>query len=127
MALPISLTATTTTRSRREFNFQWEPSAGIGGRLNPGTGGHYAAWIYPETSTGGSNILRLIKFQSYSSFSYLGVSGPIAEVSLPAVGTGFHTVKLAFLWNRIAVYFDGNLMITAPDQEATPYLNGSAI
>jgi hypothetical protein len=100
---------------------------GIGGRLNPGTGGHYAAWIYPETSTGGSNILRLIKFQSYSSFSYLGVSGPIAEVSLPAVGTGFHTVKLAFLWNRIAVYFDGNLMITAPDQEATPYSNGSVI
>jgi hypothetical protein len=100
---------------------------GIGGRLNPATGGHYAAWIYPETSTGGSNVLRLIKFQSYSSFSYLGVAGPIAEVNLPAVGTGFHTVKLAFLWNRIAVYFDGNLMITVPDQEVTPYLSGSAI
>ena len=100
---------------------------GIGGRLNPATGGHYAAWIYPENSTGGSNVLRLIKFQSYSSFSYLGSFGPIAEVNLPAVGTGFHTVKLAFLWNRIAVYFDNNLMITAPDQEATPYLSGSAI
>jgi VCBS repeat-containing protein len=100
---------------------------GIGGRLNPATGGHYAAWIYPENSTGGSNVLRLIKFQSYSSFSYLGVPGPIAEVNLPAVGTGFHTVKLAFLWNRIAVYFDGTLMISALDQEATPYLSGSPI
>jgi hypothetical protein len=100
---------------------------GIGGRLNLGTGAHYAAWIYPETSTGGSNVLRLIKFQSYSSFSYLGVSGPIAEVNLPAVGTNFHTVKLAFLWNRIAVYFDGNLMISAPDQEVTPLLSGSVI
>ena len=100
---------------------------GIGGRLNPATGSHYAAWIYPENSTGGSNVLRLIKFQSYSSFSYLGVGGPIAEVNLPAVGTNFHTVKLAFLWNRIAVYFDGNLMITAPDQEVTPLLSGSAI
>src|SRR5262249_41106129 len=100
---------------------------GIGGRLNPATGGHYAAWIYPENSTGGSNVLRLIKFQNYSTFSYLGVGGPIAEVNLPAVGTGFHTVKLAFLWNRIAVYFDGTLMISVPDQEATPYLSGSAI
>jgi hypothetical protein len=100
---------------------------GIGGRLNPATGSHYAAWIYPENSTGGSNVLRLIKFQSYSSFSYLGVAGPIAEVNLPSVGTGFHTVKLAFLSNRIAAYFDGNLMITVPDQEATPYLSGSAI
>jgi VCBS repeat-containing protein len=100
---------------------------GLGGRLNPGVGSHYAAWIYPENSPGGSNILRLIKFQSYSTFSYLGVGGPIAEVNLPPVGTNFHTVKLAFLWNRIAVYFDGNLMITAPDQEVTPLLNGSVI
>jgi VCBS repeat-containing protein len=100
---------------------------GIGGRLNPATGGHYAAWIYPENSAGGSNVLRLIKFQNYSTFSYLGVNGPIAQVPLAAVGTGFHTVKLAFLANQIAVYLDGNLMITAPDQEASPYLSGSAV
>ena len=98
---------------------------GIGGRLTPGTGAHYGAWIYPDNSSGGPNILRLIKFQNYSSFSYLGTSGPIAQANLPPVGTNFHTLKLAFLANRIAVYFDGVLVISAIDQEATPYLAGS--
>ena len=98
---------------------------GLGGRLNPATGAHYAAWIYPENSPGGSNVLRLVKFQNYTTFGYQGVSGPMAEVKLPAVGTNFHTVKLGFFWNRIAVYFDGVLMINVADQEASPYLNGS--
>src|SRR5215469_16038141 len=39
---------------------------GLGGRLTPGTGAHYGAWIYPENSTGGSNLLRLIKFQAFT-------------------------------------------------------------
>lgn len=98
---------------------------GIGGRLNPITGAHYAAWIYPDNSSGGPNILRLIKFQNYSTFSYQGIGGPIAQTNLPPVGTNFHTVKLAFFANQIAVYFDGVLVISAADQEATPYLSGS--
>jgi len=98
---------------------------GLGGRLDPATGSHYAAWIYPDNSPGGTNLLRLIKFQNYSTFSYLGVSGPIAEVNLPPVGTNFHTLKLAFLWNQIAVYFDSTLMVTATDLEASPLLSGS--
>src|SRR5947208_6810889 len=28
---------------------------GLGARLNPLTGAHYAAWVYPESSPGGSN------------------------------------------------------------------------
>lgn len=102
-------------------------AGGVGGRLDPVTGSHYAAWIYPDNSAGGSDILRLIKFQNYSTFSYLGVGGPIVETNLPPVGNNFHTVKLAFLGNQIAVYYDGALTITAADQEATPLLNGSVI
>jgi Bacterial Ig domain/Putative Ig domain len=98
---------------------------GLGGRLDPNTGAHYGAWIYPDNSSGGPNILRLIKFQNYSSFSYQGVGGPIAQANLPPVGTNFHTLKMAFLANRIAVYFDGALVISTTDQEAMPYLSGS--
>src|SRR5215475_8756818 len=47
---------------------------GLAGRLNPTTGTHYAAWIYPENSPGGSNVLRLLKFQNYTSFSYQGTA-----------------------------------------------------
>jgi hypothetical protein len=35
---------------------------GIGGRLDPTTGAHYAAWIYPDGSGGGPNVLKLFKF-----------------------------------------------------------------
>src|SRR5882724_10983774 len=45
---------------------------GLAGRLNPTTGTHYGAWVYPENSPGGSNMLRLLKFQNYTTFGYLG-------------------------------------------------------
>src|SRR5437763_12256517 len=35
---------------------------GVGGRLNPATGARYSAWVYPENSPGGSNVLKLFKF-----------------------------------------------------------------
>src|SRR5262249_37435684 len=41
---------------------------GLGGRLNPANGAHYAAWIYPDNSPGGSRILRLVKFQNWNAF-----------------------------------------------------------
>src|SRR5206468_280433 len=50
--------------------------------------------------------------------------------------TALTTYALAYITNsyntysvqeRVPVYFDNNLMTTAPDQEATPYLSGSAI
>src|SRR6266403_1106904 len=56
---------------------------GLAGRLNPSTGTHYAAWVYPENSPGGSNVLKLIKFQNWSTFGYNGSGGaPIQQVSL---------------------------------------------
>jgi hypothetical protein len=105
---------------------------GLGGRLNPATGAHYGAWIYPENSAGGppggSAVLKLIKFQDFGNFAYNGTNGiPITQVNLSSVGTNFHTVKLAFLFNQIAVYFDGTLVISVADTDPQPYLSGSVI
>src|SRR5689334_7724654 len=72
---------------------------GLGGRLNPATGAHYAAWIYPDHSTSfrGGNLLALIKFQDWNNWGYQGISFvPMQQVALPGVGTGQHTLKLAF-------------------------------
>ena len=99
---------------------------GIGSCFDSASGAHYAAWVYPENSTGGSNLLRLVKFKSYSSFDYNGIGGAyMAQTNLAAVGTGFHTVKLAVKGNRVAAYFDGVLMISTTDVEAQPFAGGS--
>src|SRR5205085_7463370 len=91
---------------------------GIGARLNPLTGEHYAAWIYPENSTGGSNVLKLIKFQSYTNFAYQGTPAlPIQQVNLAQVGTNFHTLSLTVKSNQLAVSFDGVVLISATDTE----------
>jgi hypothetical protein len=98
---------------------------GVGGRLNPVTGSHYAAWIYPENSPGGSSVMKLVKFQSWSSYGYNNSSFAVmAQAALPSVGTNFHDVKLAFSSNQIAAYFDGVAMINTSDVEPTPYLSG---
>jgi hypothetical protein len=98
---------------------------GLGGRLNSASGAHYGAWVYPEGSPGGSSVLKLIKFQDWAHFGYNNSSGvPIQQVSLPSVGTNWHTVKLTFTTNQISVYYDANLMTTATDVEAQPYTNG---
>jgi hypothetical protein len=73
---------------------------GIGGRLNPATGEHYAAWVYPENSPGGSNVLVLIRFTNWTTWA------PLASQPLASVGTTNHTVKLALNSNHIDVYFD---------------------
>jgi hypothetical protein len=99
---------------------------GLGGRLNPTTGAHYGAWIYPENSAGGSHVLKLVKFQSWTTWSYNGTSyNPMQQVTLASVSTNWHTVKLAFIGTRIAVYFDGAPIISMNDTEPTPYLNGA--
>src|SRR5258708_8380868 len=99
---------------------------GLAGRLNPTTGTHYAAWIYPENSTGGSNMLRLLKFQNYPAFGYLGTPfSAVASTNLAAVGTGFHTLRMDFSTNRIIVYLDGVAQLNTQDTEATYYTNGA--
>jgi hypothetical protein len=98
---------------------------GLGGRLNPLTGAHYAAWIYPENSPGGDRQLKLIKFQNWTSFGYNGVGGvPILQVALPSVGTNWHTLKVAFQGNQISVFLDGNQMMSVTDAEAQPLTSG---
>ena len=98
---------------------------GLGGRVNPVTGAHYAAWIYPEGSAGGSSVLKLIKFQNWASFGYNNSSyTPMQTVSLAGVGTNWHTLKLAFHNSRVAVYFDGNQVMSVADIEPQPFLSG---
>ena len=98
---------------------------GIGSRLNRNTGAHYAAWIYPEGSPGGSSVLKLVKFQTWTSWGYNGASfTPMQQVSLPSVGTNWHTLKLGCYGNQISVSYDGTVYINTTDTEATPYLIG---
>ncbi len=98
---------------------------GLGARLDPVSGRHYAAWLYPETSPGGSNLVRLLKFQSWGAFGYSNVAGaPMRQVSVPAVGTNWHTLKLLCYDGRLAVYYDGRQIINMVDTEPQAYTSG---
>jgi hypothetical protein len=98
---------------------------GIGSRVNRNTGAHYGAWVYPEGSPGGSSMLKLVKFQTWTTWSYNGASfTPMQQVSVPGVGTNWHTVKLGCFGNQISVSYDGTVYISMTDTEATPYLTG---
>ncbi|CAH2031347.1 Ig-like domain-containing protein [Trichlorobacter ammonificans] len=109
-----------------EAQFQFPSGAfggGIGGKLNPGTGEHYGAWIYPDGSIGGSNTLKLVKFRSWTGWS----GTPMGQVNLSSVGTGWHTVKLVFSGTRIQVYYDDTLKIDVTDNNfdsRAPYGTG---
>ena len=91
---------------------------GLATRLNPATGARYAAWIYPEGSPGGSSVLKLLEFQNWTSFTL------ILQTNLPGVGTNWHTLKLAARGNKIAIHYDGALMLNWSDTEPAPLLNG---
>jgi hypothetical protein len=90
---------------------------GISGRLNPATGTRYSAWIYPDGSAGGSNVLRLLKFSSWTGWDTL------QQVNLSSVGTGWHSIKLSFQGNQIRVLYDGNQRIDVTDN-SSPYTSG---
>jgi hypothetical protein len=101
---------------------------GIGGRLNPISGAQYEVWVYPEGSPGGPGngtpVLQLIKYENWTAYTVIGSS-----LSLPAVGTSPHTVKLTFQGNNISVYFDNNLITNVADDgsiDGQPaYTNGA--
>lgn len=96
---------------------------GLGCRVNPATGAHYAAWIYPDTSAAGGNMLVLGKMWSWTTYG----NALMAQVSLPSVGTGFHTLKIVCNGSRIQVYYDGILKIDVTDtnfDSRAPYLSG---
>jgi GH24 family phage-related lysozyme (muramidase) len=84
---------------------------GIGGRLNAATGAHYAAWVYPEGSQGGSSIMNLIKWETWGNWS----GTPMAQAKLPGVGTNWHTVTLDFHGSNITAWYDGTREISATD------------
>jgi len=87
--------------------------AGLGGRLDPTTGAHYAVWVYPEHSIGKSNILRVVRFSAWGTWTLL------QQVNLAAVGTSSHKLKLSFLGNQITAYFDDHEVATAIDDTLT--------
>jgi hypothetical protein len=91
---------------------------GLGGRLDPPTGKRYVAWVYPEGSAGGSNVLKLLKFQSWTTFSVL------QQTNLASVGTNWHSLKLGFQGSRISVYFDTNQLMSVTDG-SPPYPSGA--
>ncbi len=87
---------------------------GIGGRLDPVSGAHYAAWIYPENSPNGPGngtaVLQFVKFETWTTYTLVG-----SPVTLSGMGTAPHTLKLTFQSNSIAAYFDGVLTNTMTD------------
>jgi hypothetical protein len=105
---------------------------GIGGHLDPSTGAHYAAWIYPEGSPTplGQKTLALIKFSTWNTWGYNGTNNvPMAQVSLSgAVTNVWHTLKLRFNTNRIDVFYDDNTTpkITMNDTNA-PVIPAGAV
>jgi hypothetical protein len=111
-----------------EARLQFQPESyggGLGGRLNPATGAHYGAWIYPEGSSGGSNVLKLIKFSNWTTFGYNGTNFvPMQQVSLPGVSTNWHTLKLTFQTNQIKISYDGSEVLNTTDLEVTPLMTG---
>jgi hypothetical protein len=89
---------------------------GLAGRLNPATGARYAMWVYPEGSVGGSTVWKLLKFQSWDSFTVM------LQGSLAGVGTNWHTLKLSIQGNGIRLYYDGSQLTSATDPQ--PFLSG---
>jgi hypothetical protein len=83
--------------------------AGLGGRLDETTGAHYAVWVYPEHSIGKSNLLRVVKFSNWGTWTLL------KEVQLAAVGTNTHSLKLCFFGNRIIASFDEQVVADVTD------------
>ncbi len=96
---------------------------GIGARLDPTTGAHYAAWVYPEGSFAASAVLRLVKFEGWASWS----GTAIQQVSLPSVGTNWHRITFSVQGNNLAIYFDSTLEINTTDNfydGVAPYTSG---
>jgi hypothetical protein len=115
-----------TVQGNLRFSTMDAYGGGLSGRLNPATGARYAAWVYPEGSPAYGPLLKLVKFQSWTGWSYLGSSYmPIQQATLPSVGTNWHTLQLGFQSNQITVSYDGDQLLNVVDAEASPYLNGA--
>ncbi|HSU55492.1 MAG TPA: immunoglobulin domain-containing protein, partial [Candidatus Dormibacteraeota bacterium] len=116
-----------SVQARIRFSSTSGTGGGIGARLNPITGSHYAAWVYPENSAAGPSVLRLIKFQDFfGAWEYKNVTEQeMALVSLPGVGTNWHTLQLSVQGNQLSVFYDSNQVASVTDVESNPYLTGA--
>ncbi len=89
----------------------------IGGRLDPVTGAHYDVWILPENSPWGPDngvpsgvpTLQILKYSDWFNYAAQDL------IRLPAVGTSWHNVKVAFQGSNVFAYFDGNLITNLVD------------
>jgi hypothetical protein len=114
-----------TLQGQVRFQMNNAYGGGLGACLNRANGAHYGAWLYPEGSPAGSNLLRLVKFQTWTTWAYQGASyTPMAQVRVGSVGTNWHTLSLTCSNNQIRVSYDGTQMINTNDAEASPYLSG---
>jgi len=110
-------------QARIQFSSTNGYGGGIGGRLDPTSGAHYAAWIYPDGSISGGNLLKLIKFEQWGLWHFT----PMATNHLPAVGTNEHTLTMVFQGTQITVYLDGSQQINVTDNSfdaVPPFLAG---
>ncbi|MGA9779592.1 MAG: tandem-95 repeat protein [Verrucomicrobiia bacterium] len=103
---------------------------GIGGRLNPVSGAHYAAWVDPEGSPyspgNGKATLQLVKFESWTTYTDIG-----NPISLPGISTNPFTLRLTLQTNSISAYFNGVLITNVIDNgsiDGQPaYTNGTVV
>ena len=74
--------------------------------------------------SGGSDVVKLIKFDTWTAFGYQGTNfafmASASLAGLGGVGTNAQTVKLGFLGSQITVSYDGTEVITTNDVEAQP-------
>ncbi len=69
-------------------------------------------------------MLKLWKFRTWTD---IGAGVPMQQISLPEVGTGWHTLQMNLIGSRILVYYDGTLRMDVTDtnyDSRAPYLSG---
>ncbi len=95
----------------------------IVGRLDSGTSRNYTVAVYPEGSPWlpsgyGPAALTLWKSSAWTSV-YSGPYG-MKTVSIPALGTGWHHVKVSFTGDEVRVFYDGSTtaLIDVTDQNS---------
>jgi len=81
--------------------------------LNPATGAHYAAWVYPENSVGGGPSLKLIQFEGWPEMERR--ADAIGESSRSGTKKA-HLVAMTFSGANISISFDGAQMINGNRQ-----------
>jgi hypothetical protein len=92
---------------------------GLGACLTPSTGAHYAAWLYA-----GVNLIRLVKFSTWTAWGYNGAAfEPMAQTNV-TVGTDWHPLKLVCSNDVIQVFYHGTNVINMADTNSPVYSTG---